>query len=178
MQAASDATDGSMVSVIGLKSDKVQDICDAAAKQSGEPVQVNARAGPLLTCELPGINNRILWNQSWKDSQSGSDSAPPSSLRSHRVISSQIANFLCNGNYAVSGSSKACDVVEQIAKPDFKARMTVRLAVAGAFHTDFMEAAVDKVKGDPCACASCLALIFSMTVFFCPCRLVCLVKKK
>ena len=57
----------------------------------------------------------------------------------------QVANFLCNGNYAVSGSSKACDVVEQIAKPDFKARMTVRLAVAGAFHTDFMEAAVDKV---------------------------------
>ena len=45
----------------------------------------------------------------------------------------------------MSGSSKACDVVEQIAKPDFKARMTVRLAVAGAFHTDFMEAAVDKV---------------------------------
>lgn len=40
MQAASDATDGSMVSVIGLKSDKVQDICDAAAEQSGEPVQV------------------------------------------------------------------------------------------------------------------------------------------
>ncbi|CAB1102135.1 unnamed protein product [Ectocarpus sp. CCAP 1310/34] len=95
MQAASDATDGSMVSVIGLKSDKVQEICDAAAKESGEPVQV--------------------------------------------------ANFLCNGNYAVSGSSKACDVVEQIAKPDFKARMTVRLAVAGAFHTDFMEAAVDKL---------------------------------
>ena len=41
MQAASDATDGSMVSVIGLGSDKVQDICDAAAKQSGEPVQVS-----------------------------------------------------------------------------------------------------------------------------------------
>lgn len=40
MQAASDATDGSMVSVIGLKSDKVQEICDAAAKESGEPVQV------------------------------------------------------------------------------------------------------------------------------------------
>lgn len=37
-------------------------------------------------------------------------------------------------------------MVEQIAKPDFKARMTVRLAVAGAFHTDFMEAAVDKAR--------------------------------
>lgn len=40
MQAASDATDGSMVSVIGLKSEVVQEICDAAAKQTGQPVQV------------------------------------------------------------------------------------------------------------------------------------------
>lgn len=79
---------------------------------------------------------------------------PPTSRLSFLLVTNQsttprvleqIANFLCNGNYAVSGSSKACDVVEQIAKPDFKARMTVRLAVAGAFHTDFMEAAVDKV---------------------------------
>lgn len=44
MQAASDATDGSMVSVIGLKSENVQEICDAAAKQSGDPVQVKRRA--------------------------------------------------------------------------------------------------------------------------------------
>ena len=29
-----------------------------------------------------------------------------------------------------------------MAKPDFKARMAVKLAVAGAFHTDFMEPAV------------------------------------
>ena len=32
----------------------------------------------------------------------------------------------------------ACDKVAEIAKPEFKARMTVKLAVAGAFHTDFM----------------------------------------
>jgi len=57
-----------------------------------------------------------------------------------------IANYLCNGNYAVSGSAAACDVVEKIAKPDFKARMAVRLAVAGAFHTDFMEPAVDALS--------------------------------
>ena len=54
----------------------------------------------------------------------------------------QIANYLCNGNYAVSGSQKACDKVAEIAKPDFKARMTVKLAVAGAFHTNFMKPAV------------------------------------
>jgi len=58
----------------------------------------------------------------------------------------QIANNLCNGNYAVSGSLKACDVVAEIAKPEFKARMTVKLAVAGAFHTDFMAPAVPKLQ--------------------------------
>lgn len=58
----------------------------------------------------------------------------------------QIANYLCPGNYAVSGSLEAAKVLEEIAKPDFGARMTVRLAVAGAFHTDYMAPAVDKLK--------------------------------
>jgi len=95
MQAASDLTPTGMVSVIGLSSDKVKEICAAASEKSGEKIQ--------------------------------------------------IANYLCNGNYAVSGSIAACDVVDQIAKPDFGARMTVRLAVAGAFHTDFMAPAVSKL---------------------------------
>lgn len=96
MQAASDAIDTGMVSVIGLSKDKVVDLCAAATEKAGEKVQ--------------------------------------------------IANLLCNGNYAVSGHMKACDVLTEIAKPDFKARMTVKLAVAGAFHTDFMAPAVDSLK--------------------------------
>lgn len=32
------------------------------------------------------------------------------------------------------------------AKPEFKARMTVKLAVAGAFHTDFMAPAVSALE--------------------------------
>lgn len=55
MQAAADAADSGMVSVIGLGSDKVKEICAAA-------------------------NKRV-----------GSDAI-------------QIANYLCPGNYAVSGS--------------------------------------------------------------------------
>lgn len=85
MQAASDAVDTGMVSVIGLDSSKVKEVCEAASEKSGENIQ--------------------------------------------------IANYLCKGNYAVSGSAKACEVVAEIAKPEFKARMTVKLAVAGAFHT-------------------------------------------
>ena len=96
MQAASDAIDSGMVSVIGLSSEKVEELCAAASEKSGEKIQ--------------------------------------------------IANLLCNGNYAVSGHMKACDTVAEIAKPDFKARMTVKLAVAGAFHTDFMAPAVASLE--------------------------------
>lgn len=85
MQAASDAVDSGMVSVVGLNSDDVKKLCEVASERSGEKIQ--------------------------------------------------IANFLCKGNYAVSGSTAACNVVAEIAKPEFKARMTVKLAVAGAFHT-------------------------------------------
>merc|ERR1711865_770368 len=55
----------------------------------------------------------------------------------------QLANLLCKGNYAVSGDIDAVKKVMEIAKPEFKARMAVQLAVAGAFHTDFMAPAVD-----------------------------------
>lgn len=96
MQAASDAVETGMVSVIGLDKVKVGELCVAASEKSGEKIQ--------------------------------------------------IANYLCNGNYAVSGSLKACDTVTEIAKPDFKARMTVKLAVAGAFHTEFMQPAVASLE--------------------------------
>lgn len=96
MQAASDAVDTGMVSVIGLDSGKVEELCEVASEKSGERVQ--------------------------------------------------IANFLCKGNYAVSGASAACDTLAEIAKPEFKARMTVKLAVAGAFHTEFMSPAVSSLE--------------------------------
>lgn len=57
----------------------------------------------------------------------------------------RIANYLCNGNYAISGGIEGCEAVERLAK-SFKARMTVRLAVAGAFHTDYMQPAVEKLQ--------------------------------
>ncbi|KAK9862105.1 hypothetical protein WJX84_002827 [Apatococcus fuscideae] len=58
----------------------------------------------------------------------------------------RIANYLCTGNYAVSGGVPGCEAVERLAKPEFKARMTVRLAVAGAFHTHFMQPAVERLR--------------------------------
>ncbi|KAH9662088.1 (Acyl-carrier-protein) S-malonyltransferase [Citrus sinensis] len=97
MQEAADAAKGAMVSIIGLDSDKVQQLCDAANQEVDE-------------------DNKV-----------------------------QIANYLCPGNYAVSGGVKGIEAVEAKAK-SFKARMTVRLAVAGAFHTGFMEPAVTRLE--------------------------------
>lgn len=96
MQAASEAKESGMVSIIGLDIETVDAVCKKAAELSGSPIQ--------------------------------------------------IANYLCPGNYAVSGGKEACLKVAEIAKPDFKARMTVPLAVAGAFHTDFMQPAVSKLQ--------------------------------
>jgi [acyl-carrier-protein] S-malonyltransferase len=52
----------------------------------------------------------------------------------------ELANFLCPGNIVLSGSKAACDAVEKIA-PTKGAMKTVRLAVAGAFHTNIMKPA-------------------------------------
>lgn len=57
----------------------------------------------------------------------------------------KIANYLCPGNYAVSGSKEGCAAVEKLGK-SFKARMVVKLAVAGAFHTEYMQPAVAQLQ--------------------------------
>uniref|UniRef100_A0A7S0WU69 Malonyl-CoA:ACP transacylase (MAT) domain-containing protein n=1 Tax=Chlamydomonas leiostraca TaxID=1034604 RepID=A0A7S0WU69_9CHLO len=97
MQAAADAVQSGMVSVVGLDKEKVAELCKAATAEVGEDKAV------------------------------------------------KIANYLCPGNYAVSGSKEGCDAVEKLGK-SFKARMTVRLAVAGAFHTEYMQPAVAKLQ--------------------------------
>lgn len=56
-----------------------------------------------------------------------------------------IANYLVDGNYAVSGAIEACDAAREVA-PAMGARMAVPLAVAGAFHTDFMQPAVPTLE--------------------------------
>jgi [acyl-carrier-protein] S-malonyltransferase len=57
----------------------------------------------------------------------------------------QIANFLCPGNYAVSGHRSACDRLEPLVAE--AGGRTVRLAVAGAFHTPLMKPA-DEAMAD------------------------------
>ncbi len=56
----------------------------------------------------------------------------------------QLANLLCPGNLVVSGTKEACAELERLA-PEFGAMKTIRLAVAGAFHTDIMKPADTKL---------------------------------
>lgn len=56
----------------------------------------------------------------------------------------QVANLLCPGNIAVSGSNAACERLAEMAEPA-GAMKAVPLAVAGAFHTPIMQPAVDRL---------------------------------
>jgi [acyl-carrier-protein] S-malonyltransferase len=96
MQAASDATPGGMVSILGLDAAQVEELCTKA--------------------------------------------------RTEGTV--EIANLLCPSNIVVSGARAACATVERLAA-EAGAR-TVRLAVAGAFHTDLMRPA-DQALADALA---------------------------
>src|SRR5262245_28202193 len=99
MQAAADATPSSMVSVLGLAQEKVEELC-AKASAAGQV---------------------------------------------------QIANLLGPNNIVVSGTKTACDEVERLA-PDVGAMKTIRLAVAGAFHTAIMKPADEKLAAALAQC--------------------------
>ena len=94
MQAAAQHADSTMVSLLGLSTDDVQQLVDS--------------------CRADG---EVL----------------------------QIANYLCPGNIVVSGSSPACERI-QVAAVEAGAMKAIPLAVAGAFHTEVMQAAVEPLQ--------------------------------
>lgn len=57
----------------------------------------------------------------------------------------QIANYLCPKNYVVSGDKAACEKLVELAT-EAGAIKLVPLAVAGAFHTQIMGPAVEKMR--------------------------------
>ena len=65
--------------------------------------------------------------------------------RRHKA-SLEIANLLCPGNIAVSGTKAACERVAELA-PAAGAMKAMPLAVAGAFHTPIMQPAVERLAG-------------------------------
>jgi len=93
MQDAADATEGTMVGIIGLDEEKVTQLCDEARRDE----------------ILEGVN------------------------------------FNCPGQVVVSGSIAACERAEKLAEK-YGAIKAVRLAVAGAFHTEMMARAAEKLQ--------------------------------
>ena len=59
-----------------------------------------------------------------------------------------VSRFCTFSDSATKTEHGHLQAVEKMAK-DFKARMTVRLAVAGAFHTHFMKPAEEKLRCAP-----------------------------
>ncbi len=57
----------------------------------------------------------------------------------------QIANLLCPGNIAISGTNAACERAAELAA-SAGAMKAVPLAVAGAFHTPIMASAVERLR--------------------------------
>jgi [acyl-carrier-protein] S-malonyltransferase len=66
----------------------------------------------------------------------------------------ELANLLCPGNIAVSGTKEALETVERLA-PDRGAMKTIRLAVAGAFHTKVMKPADEELAAALAGVALC-----------------------
>lgn len=56
----------------------------------------------------------------------------------------RVANLLCPGNIAISGSNASCERAAELAR-GAGAMKAIPLAVAGAFHTDIMQSAVDRL---------------------------------
>lgn len=141
-QEQGDAAADAATVAMGLSLGEYSALCFAGAisfedgvrvtKARGEAMQAAADMAESGMVSVIGLNKATV-----------ADLCKAASEKSGKKV--QLANLLCDGNYAVSGDMAACDAVCEIAKPDFKARMTVKLAVAGAFHTDFMEPAVAKL---------------------------------
>ena len=100
-------------------------------RRRGEAMQAAADANPgamvsVIGPELPRVEELVA---------TARGQVPASVL--------QVANLLCPGNTVVSGSRSACEALERLAG-EAGAR-TVRLAVAGAFHTNLMRPADEKL---------------------------------
>ena len=131
MQAAADAQPSGMVSVIGLSSDKVRGggaggWVAGAGKEPGGCTSVRAAGGPARMRRPPqpaGGEPRCA-PTAHPPQNTPAQVAELCEAASAEVPAGQgvrIANYLCNGNYAVSGGLAGCEAVERLAK-GFKAR--------------------------------------------------------
>ncbi len=94
-------------------------------KKRGEAMQAAAQATPSGMVSVLGLEP---------------DKVADLCSRARSKGTIEIANLLCPSNIVVSGANAACDELERLA-PEFGAMKTIRLSVAGAFHTKIMKPA-------------------------------------
>ena len=144
MQAASDLVDSSMVSVIGLDSGKVVELCAEVRRAA-----LTSRDGLRPLTQTSACGGGRAGGQALGQ---GYPHREPALQRKLRGLGRERGLRCRPGNR--QGAQLAARAVSlrfhararpHPSKPEFKARMTVRLAVAGAFHTDFMAPAVEKL---------------------------------
>jgi [acyl-carrier-protein] S-malonyltransferase len=93
-------------------------------QQRGEAMQAASDANPSAMVAVLGPDEAAVRDLCTK-------------ARGNDVL--EVANYLCPGNIVVSGSKGACEAVEKLAES--AGGRTIRLAVAGAFHTVLMKPA-------------------------------------
>jgi [acyl-carrier-protein] S-malonyltransferase len=128
---------------MGLSLGEYSALCFAGAISFEDGVKLTKERGAAMQAAADMVDSSMA-SVIGLDSGKVADLCTAAAEKSGRPV--RIANYLCKGNYAVSGATEAIDTVMEIAKPEFKARMAVKLAVAGAFHTDFMKPAVERLQ--------------------------------
>ena len=136
------AVDAATVAM-GLSLGEYSALCFAGALSFEDGVRVTKARGEAMQAAADKVDSGMVSVIGLDAEKCGALCAAASEQSGGKI---QMANLLCKGNYAVSGDASACAKLMEIAKPEFKARMTVKLAVAGAFHTDFMAPAVPALE--------------------------------
>ena len=141
-EAGGAAVDG-ITAAMGLSLGEYSALCFAGALSFEDGVRITKVRGEAMQAAADLVDSSMV-------SVIGLDEAKCTALCEAASADSKgsvrMANLLCKGNYAVSGDTDACAKLMEIAKPDFGARMTIKLAVAGAFHTDLMAPAVGALE--------------------------------
>ena len=96
----------------------------SVVQRRGEAMQAAADANPSGMVSILGLEHTIV-----EELCAGA----------RKIGVMQVANLLCPGNIVVSGHQAACVEMERLVQE--KGGRTIRLAVAGAFHTDLMKPA-------------------------------------
>jgi [acyl-carrier-protein] S-malonyltransferase len=125
----------SCVATAGLSLGEYTALVFAGALSFGDGVRIVKRRGEAMQAAAAATPSGML-------SVLGLDLAKVEELcaRARPKGLIEVANLLCPANIVVSGTKDACDEVERLA-PEMGAMKTIRLAVAGAFHTQLMKPA-------------------------------------